>query len=384
MAIKRIEKDGVVTWQVYLNIRSKTDPTIREQKRLLDLKTEKAAVSEEKRLYRELIEKIKEREGAGSTWESVLLKWELAVRSDPSKPYVDTTIADNLASMRKWTAPWLPRPAAEVNRADGRDVLRALIEYRKSKGYQKHIKSTINVIYTWAIENRIIEGVNQSPVQGLGIDSRPDERPPEILTIEQIRKLLVDAKSLEHAWYPVWVMALLTGMRNGELYALLWSDIDFQNKRITISKSYNTRMRAVKTTKSGKWRTVPISSELHSFLLELKAQAKGREHVLPRLSGWDEGRQADILRKFCYGIGIRSIRFHALRACFATQLLAHDVAPARVMKICGWEDLKTMQHYVRLAGVDEKGATEPLRMIPSDEACMGEVVRLMDFRASKK
>ncbi len=143
-------------------------------------------------------------------------------------------------------------------------------------------------------------------------------------------------------------------------------------------------MRAVKTTKSGKWRTVPISTELHSFLVELKAQAKGREHVLPRLSGWDEGRQADILRKFCYGIGIRSIRFHALRACFATQLLAHDVAPARVMKICGWEDLKTMQHYVRLAGVDEKGATEPLRMIPSDEACMGEVVRLMDFRASKK
>jgi len=28
------------------------------------------------------------------------------------------------------------------------------------------------------------------------------------------------------------------------------------------------------------------------------------------------------------------------------------------MKICGWSDLKTMQYYVRLAGVDERVATD--------------------------
>lgn len=42
-----------------------------------------------------------------------------------------------------------------------------------------------------------------------------------------------------------------------------------------------------------------------------------------------------------------------------------------------------MQHYIRLAGVDERGATEPLKVLPSDEACMAEVVKLLDFKASK-
>jgi len=53
------------------------------------------------------------------------------------------------------------------------------------------------------------------------------------------------------------------------------------------------------------------------------------------------------------------------------------------MKVCGWQDLKTMQHYIRLAGVDERGATDTLKILPSDEACMGEVVRIFDFKNSR-
>ena len=50
------------------------------------------------------------------------------------------------------------------------------------------------------------------------------------------------------------------------------------------------------------------------------------------------------------------------------------------MKIGGWCDLKTMQIYLRLAGVDEKGATEGLKFIPSDEAVMANVVNLFQSR----
>jgi len=38
------------------------------------------------------------------------------------------------------------------------------------------------------------------------------------------------------------------------------------------------------------------------------------------------------------------------------------------MKICGWKDLKTLAIYLRLAGVDEKGATEGLSFLPQDTA----------------
>lgn len=73
-------------------------------------------------------------------------------------------------------------------------------------------------------------------------------------------------------------------------------------------------------------------------------------------------------------IGLPSVKFHTLRACFATQLLADGVEMTKVMKIGGWKDIKTMQIYLRLAGVDERGAIDGLRFLPSDEAVMGHVV----------
>lgn len=80
------------------------------------------------------------------------------------------------------------------------------------------------------------------------------------------------------------------------------------------------------------------------------------------------------LRSFCFIHGLPSIKFHTLRACFATQMLRLGVEPAKVMKICGWKELKTMQHYVRLAGIDVQGATEAIKLLPSQ--AYGSVLRL--------
>jgi hypothetical protein len=45
-------------------------------------------------------------------------------------------------------------------------------------------------------------------------------------------------------------------------------------------------------------------------------------------------------------------------------MLRSGVEPAKVMKICGWKELKTMQHYIRLAGIEIQGATEAIRVLP--------------------
>ena len=105
-----------------------------------------------------------------------------------------------------------------------------------------------------------------------------------------------------------------------------------------------------------------MSDELHGFLFELKYSASV-EFVLPRLSTWEAGAQAKILKEFCKAICLPEIKFHTLRACFATQLISSGVEPIKVMKICGWRDLKTMAYYLRLSGVDEKGATDSLKLL---------------------
>jgi integrase len=179
--------------------------------------------------------------------------------------------------------------------------------------------------------------------------------------------------------YPIWAMALLTGCRSGELYALEWSDIDFENKRLMIHKSFTKRYNSIGPTKGRYWREVPISGELDRLLRELKVSRGKERFVLPHYRDWTSGTQAAVLRTFCEGIGIPSVNFHALRACFATQLIKDGVAPAIVMKVCGWKDLKTMQRYVRLAGIEIEGATDTLKLLP-ETAVMGRVVELFDAK----
>ena len=134
-------------------------------------------------------------------------------------------------------------------------------------------------------------------------------------------------------------------------------DVDFESNLIRVSKSFNKRTGEIKSTKAGYWRNVPMSMELKNLFLSLRENSNSK-YVLPRYGEWRQGIQSKVLKGFLKGIGLPMIKFHALRACFATQLLAKGIPPALVMKICGWRDLKTMEFYIRVAGVDERGGTD--------------------------
>ena len=116
-----------------------------------------------------------------------------------------------------------------------------------------------------------------------------------------------------------------------------------------------------------------MNAELRSLLLSLYNNPdRHPERVLPQHWPWLKGTQAKILRAFLELHGLPSVKFHTLRACFATMLLEQKVAPITVMKICGWADLETMQRYVRLAGLDERGATEELSLLPDSR--IGDII----------
>ena len=384
MAVIQYQKNGQTLYRVTVKVRSKTDRSLSVQRVRLGLKSEREANAVHRALFNEAAKELASREMDGESWDSVVGQWELYARDHlQDLGYEITTVIDHVALLRNWTTDWLKRPASQIGGGDAEDLISKLAKAGKSAGFQKTLKHTVNVVYDWGVRRKLIPGNPQSPMRGIKLRGPKAEKVPDILTVDEIRVLLREAQIQGHEWYPIWATALLTGMRNGELHALLWTDVDFENRRITVSKSYHTRGKRVKPTKNGRWRTVPISDELMALLSELKAEAGDRQHVLPRLWKWDQGQQAEVLRTFCLGVGITSVRFHALRACFATQLLANDVAPARVMKICGWEELKTMQRYIRMAGIDEKGATQVLKFLPEAQV-MGEVVNLFDFKADRK
>lgn len=356
-------EDGERLWKAYVSVKSKTKSSVRVQRWKFGCKTQKIAEREEVNLRRECHAEILRLENQGETWGALVESWELYLR-DHHSGLNERTRKDYIAVLRKHTGCWWKRPANEVCRADVIEILEQAKASGTSNSHRNVIKVIINRVFTYGIDHRIISGIERSPAHGISL-GREEEKKPEILNIQEIKQLLAESRALKHAWYPVWAMAVLTGCRNGELNALLWADVDWENREINLTKSYNTATKKVKSTKAGYWRKIPISNELLSLLTEIKADAGNRKEILPRLPRWDQGEQARILREFCAGIGLPSIKFHTLRACFATQLIRNGVPPIQIQKICGWRDLETMQRYIRLAGIEVKGATDSLQVLPA-------------------
>lgn len=368
------KRTGETFYKVSISLRSKTDTRVRVQKAKFAIRTKPQAEKVEAALLRECLLLLQSKENMGASWGSLITAWEeYLIKYEPNRVNAITR-SDYVASLRKHTKEWLEKEVAAITKSDAREVFLKASEMGIRPSHQVRIKHQINRVFQFGIEHGLLRGINVSPVHGIKIDTKTETK-PEILSIQEIKKLLESAKIIQSPWYTTWAMALFTGMRSGELYALTWKDIDLESKSISVTKSYNCRLKAIKGTKAGYWRTVPISSELLSLLKEMKLMGRNQEFVLPRLNLWTKGLQARELRGFCIGIGLPSIKFHTLRACFATQLISVGIPPIQIQKICGWRDLETMQRYIRLAGIEVTGATEALKLLP-DEEVMGKVVNL--------
>ena len=365
MAIKSYfdNKLDQTLWKATVCVRSRVNSSIRIQKAKFALKSEKHALREEANLVRLCEREVQERENRGISWGELVERWSKHLSYQDHSGLSKETLNDYLAAIHKHTQHWWDRPSESITKPDVIEVIHQLEAWGKSKGFQARLKHIIARVFRFGIDYGHIVRLERSPTYGIQVNRRIRKK-PEILTEEQVKRLLRVARESKSRWYPIWSFALLTGMRSGELFALTWNDIDWGSKEVSVTKSYSARHKRTKSTKSGDWRTVPISSELEKILLELKAGRPDSTFVLPRIRDWVRGMQATALRKFCVSYGLPSIRFHTLRACFATHLIRHGVAAGKVMKMCGWKDLDTMEHYVRLAGIETRGATEKLRILP--------------------
>lgn len=347
---------GDSLWRVYVNTRHANG--LRSQKKQRGFKTLRDAKRAEQRFLLECESFFEKKKTNALNWQSVINDWATFLLKNPTTSAA--TLEDYIAATRKHFSVWNDKQITEITKQDIRARLFELQEQGISLSYARKLKGILSSVFVFAIDSNKL---TNNPALGISL-GREEKKMPEILTLEQIRHLLEQARQLQHPWYPVWATALLTGMRSGELYALTWSDVNLEQGVLSVTKSYNNRMKMIKSTKSGDWRTVPVSQELRTLLVNLKSQSGG-EHVLPRLPRWAQGEQARELRQFCKGIGLPSIKFHTLRACFATQLIQASVAPIQIQKICGWKDLETMQRYVRLAGIETEGVTEVLKILPN-------------------
>lgn len=325
-------------WYAYY---SKRHPITKKSRGLRrQAKSKAEAIRLEKQLIAELEKRIHQ---------EIVPNWEVVVHrmleSFKDRGITEKTIDTYWLCLKAHTLPvWSGRPLDSITTQEVRNLIKEKVGHR-SPSHQKNVLKFIRAVFTFGVE---IGAIQRNPTPKMKF--RVGDKIKKVLTEEQVRFFLNKAKTLGVEWYPHWATAVYTGMRSGELFALTWDKVNLKDRQMLVDCSWNNR-DGFKSTKSGDDRWVEIAPNLVPILKELKLQSEDTNFVLPRIDKWEKGEQARELRLFLTGIGLPTIRFHDLRATWATLLLSKGVEPIKVMIMGGWKDLKTMQYYVRKAVV---------------------------------
>ncbi len=181
------------------------------------------------------------------------------------------------------------------------------------------------------------------------------------LSKEQAQRLLEEARG--HRLEVLLTLALVTGMRRGELLALKWQDIDFESMSLHVCRTVNriTKYGYVENEpKTAKGRRVIM---LPSFVLEMLKQHRLRQEE-ERLKVSDAWENRDLVftdihggyvnpdyllvrfRQLLHAAGLPDMRFHDLRHSAATILLTMGVHPKIVQELLGHSQISmTMDIY---------------------------------------
>jgi integrase len=146
----------------------------------------------------------------------------------------------------------------------------------------------------------------------------------------------------------IYLTAALTGLRRGELLAVRWADIDFEQSSIRVYEGYSANTTG--KTKSRKSRTVPMVDKVSNALRQQKQRPfMTANSDLVFISRERTNVDGSALRRRYVrtldAAGLRQLRFHDLRHTFGS--LAINVASiVQVQAWMGHADIKTTMRYL--------------------------------------
>lgn len=250
-------------------------------------------------------------------------------------------------SFRKWTEKWLPQVRLRVKQSTWEDyesVTRVHLVPAFGNFYLKRIR--VADVEDWKVE--VAEDMHprtfNKVLTVLGTCLNDAERQEYInrnvvakvkrLTEDKTEMAFLDEKeakrllAVECEIAPLFTTALLSGLRQGELLALRWGDIDFKAGVIRVSRSYR-KGRFTKPKSKEAQRAVEIPDELCEILMPLEGDKD--ELCFPRNGKpWSS---STLLQSHFYPVleaaGIRRIRWHDIRHSYAGFMISRINCPMK-------------------------------------------------------
>ncbi|MBP3855114.1 MAG: site-specific integrase [Ruminiclostridium sp.] len=204
----------------------------------------------------------------------------------------------------------------------------------------------------------------KNPTEAIAMSKRTKTE-IEILNSDQQTKLLNYLRGSISLTSLGICISLYTGIRIGELCALQWRDIDFDNCTIKISKTIQriqhnvgnkkTKLIITEPKSQSSVRTIPIPRFLMEMLCKAKSSSEcfvlsgNNKPVEPRAMQY---RFAKLLKK----VNLPSVHFHSLRHAFATNCIALGFDVKTLSEILGHSSVEiTLNRYVH-SSMDRKRA----------------------------
>lgn len=161
------------------------------------------------------------------------------------------------------------------------------------------------------------------------------------LADDERERFLTACKASSNSWlYPCVILALSTGMRQGELMGLRWPDVDLKAGAIILHE-----------TKNGERRRVPLSG-LALELLREHAKVRRLDTDLLFPSKTNKQKPIDLRKPFETALKaaeIKDFHWHDLRHCTASYLAMNGASLAEIAEVLGHKTLAMVKRYAHLS-----------------------------------
>ena len=238
---------------------------------------------------------------------------------------------------------------------------------KRAKGTRAKIRNIMSAIFHHAMR---YEWVDRNPIK-LVRQSAKREKVPEVLELFELQLLLSKLFVRERT------LALLdaaTGLRVSELLALRWSDVDFENLELNVTRSiWHQVVGNCKTEASAK--PVPMDSYMAEDLLRWRRQSDyasdddfvfASETMKGKQPYWPDNLMKRHIRPVAKANGInKNIGWHTFRHSFGTLLKANG------------EDVKTVQELLRHANSRITLDVYTQALSTNKRAAQSKVVKMM-------
>ncbi|GHQ79995.1 site-specific integrase [Helicobacter pylori] len=194
-------------------------------------------------------------------------------------------------------------------------------------------------------QERLME---KNPYFAITLKNAKEAKAIEPFSLEEVKTLIENAPSLRLKAFLV--VAFFTGMRTGEQLALLWEDIDFNNKTIIINKSLNELGQITSPKNKPSIREVDLLEPVEKILKELKeSEPANKKFVfidMPKRSSVFQRH----FKKLLKALNLKERKLYTTRHTFASLMLSQGEEAMWVSKTLGHKDLNTTystySHYI--------------------------------------